>query len=72
MAKPDDRRDNRRRIERNIINTIHNMELADEMIHKTDDPKMRKALKEKNERREKALEAMRREIKEEAKYADDK
>ncbi|OPJ57841.1 small acid-soluble spore protein Tlp [Clostridium oryzae] len=63
---PDDRRDNVRRIQHNISNTIRNCELADEMIDKTDDPKTREALKEKNERREDALDAMRSEIRDEA------
>lgn len=64
--KPDDRRDNVDRIQYNIDKTILNCELADEMIAKTDDPKMKQTLEEKNERREEALEAMRKEIKDEA------
>lgn len=64
--KPDDRRDNVDRIQHNISNTIQNIELADEMIEKTDDEKMRRTLIEKNERREEALGAMRSEIKDEA------
>jgi small acid-soluble spore protein (thioredoxin-like protein) len=64
--KPDDRRDNVDRIQYNIDKTILNCELADEMIAKTDDFKMKQTLEEKNERREEALEAMRKEIKDEA------
>lgn len=64
--KPDDRRDNVDRIQHNISNTIQNIELADEMIEKTDDEKMRRTLIEKNERREEALGTMRSEIKDEA------
>jgi small acid-soluble spore protein (thioredoxin-like protein) len=64
--KPDDRRDNVNRIQYNIDKTILNCELADEMIAKTDDSKMKQTLEEKNERREEALEAMRKEIKDEA------
>ncbi|AGF59078.1 MULTISPECIES: small acid-soluble spore protein Tlp [Clostridium] len=64
--KPDDRRDNVDRIQYNIDKTILNCELADEMIAKTDDSKMKQTLEEKNERREEALEAMRKEIKDEA------
>ncbi len=63
---PDDRRDNVDRIQRNIDMTIENMERADEMIATTSDHKMKQVLKDKNQRREQALEGMRHEIKEEA------
>ena len=65
-SKPDDRTDNVDRIQYNIDKTILNCELADEMIAKTDDPDMKQILEEKNERREKALHAMREEIRDEA------
>ena len=65
--KPDDRSDNVEKIEFNIGKTIQNMELADEMIHKTDDERMKRALQEKNKRREEALTGMREEIRDEAK-----
>lgn len=65
---PDDRRDNVENIQFNIDNTIKNIHLAEEMIDKTDDPALKNELEKKNERREKALESMRREIKEEAAY----
>ncbi|KOA18708.1 small, acid-soluble spore protein Tlp [Clostridium homopropionicum DSM 5847] len=64
--KPDDRRDNVDRIQHNISNTIHNIELAEEMIAKTDDNKMKNTIEEKNERRRDALKGMREEIKDEA------
>jgi small acid-soluble spore protein (thioredoxin-like protein) len=64
--KPDDRSDNAEKIKKNIDMTLRNMELADEMIARTPDSKMKKALGEKNVRREQALEAMRREIREES------
>lgn len=64
--KPDDRRDNVERIQYNIDKTILNCELADEMIAKTDDPKMKQTLKEKNERRKESLQGMREEIRDEA------
>jgi len=64
--KPDDRRDNVERIQYNIDQTILNCELADEMIAKTDDPKMKQSLKEKNERRMESLQGMREEIRDEA------
>ncbi|OOM72046.1 small, acid-soluble spore protein Tlp [Clostridium puniceum] len=64
--KLDDRTDNVDRIQYNIDKTILNCELADEMIENTDDPKMKQTLEEKNERRESALNNMRKEIKDEA------
>lgn len=64
--KPDDRRDNVDRIQHNISNTIENIHRADEMIEKTDDKNTKKALSEKNQRRESALDSMREEIKDEA------
>lgn len=64
--KPDDRRDNVDKIQFNIDNTIKNHRLAEEMIDKTDDLKMKKALEEKNQRREESLKSMREEIKDEA------
>ena len=63
---PDDRRDNVKKIQRNINRTIQNMEAADEMIAKTDDQKMKQALTEKNERRRAGLDNMRSEIRDEA------
>lgn len=64
--KPDDRRNNVDRIQYNIDKTIQNCERADEMISITDDEKTKKTLSEKNERREDALNSMRKEIKDEA------
>lgn len=64
--KPDDRRDNVDRIQHNISNTIENCRLAENMIEKTDDEKMKKTLAEKNHRREETLNALKTEIKDEA------
>lgn len=66
--KPDDRRDNVRKIQRNINRTLQNMEAADEMIDKTSDPKMKQALIDKNERRRAGLDNMRSEIRDEAEH----
>lgn len=66
--KPDDRSDNVERIQRNIDHTIRNIEASEELISETDDEKAKKDLKAKNERRERALEGMRREIKDEAEH----
>jgi len=63
---PDDRSNNVERIQKNITNTIHNYELAEEVIAKTDDPKTKKTLMEKNDRRMDALQGMRKEIRDEA------
>lgn len=65
---PDDRCDNVRRIQRNINHTIQNMEAAEEMINKTSDPKLKRALEEKNERRRASLDSLRKEIKDEADF----
>ncbi|WP_027631497.1 small acid-soluble spore protein Tlp [Clostridium hydrogeniformans] len=64
--KPDDRRDNVDKIQCNISNTIQNIHKAEEMIEITDDEKTREDLMAKNERRDEALNAMRKEIKDEA------
>ena len=64
--KPDDRSDNVERIQENINNVIENINLANDMIEKTDDQKAVNDLEERNQRREKALNALRKEIKDEA------
>lgn len=64
--KPDNRRDNVERIQQNITNTIQNIHKAEEHIEITDDANYKQALTDKNNRREEALQGMRREIKEEA------
>ncbi|MFL0198380.1 small acid-soluble spore protein Tlp [Clostridium sp. WILCCON 0269] len=65
-SKPDDRRDNVDRIQHNISNNIENIRLAEEMIEKTDDEKTKKTLIEKNKRRERSLNSLKSEIKDEA------
>ena len=65
-SKPDDRRDNVDKIQFNIDNTIKNYELAEELIAKTDDEKLKQELIEKNKRRLESLDSMRTEIKDEA------
>ena len=44
------------------------MEMAEELIAETRDPKTKEAMEDKNERRVHALEAMRKEIKDDAAY----
>ena len=65
--KPDDRRDNVERIQRNINHTVANIELSNDMMGEVDNPKTKQELQGKNERREAALDGMREEIKDEAK-----
>lgn len=62
----DDRSDNVERIQRNINSTLENINLANEMMSKTDDQKTIKDLEERNKRREKSLKGLRKEIKDEA------
>lgn len=69
--KPDDRSDNVEKIKKNIDWTLHNMELADELILKTSDENLKEALKAKNERRRESLRQMRHEIKDEAEFRED-
>ncbi len=66
--KPDDRKNSVERIQQNIDRTLHNMEMAEELIAETRDPKTKEAMEDKNERRVHALEAMRKEIKDDAAY----
>jgi len=64
--KPDDRRDNVERLQENINHTIQNIDDAEEMIALSDNPKTRRDLEKKNQRREEALDSMRQEIRDEA------
>lgn len=64
--KPDDRSNNVERIQNNIDNTIKNIHLANEVIAKSDCNEEIQNMKQRNERREIALEKMRSEIKDEA------
>lgn len=63
--KPDDRRDNARKIKDNIDNTVENIELAEDMINSIDNQKTIHDLQAKNERRKEAVEGMRQELKDE-------
>ena len=69
-SKPDDRRDNADRIQKNITMTIENMRRADDITEKTSDEKMKKELKEKNKSRQDALKGMRSEIRDESAYSE--
>ncbi|MCK9478728.1 MAG: small acid-soluble spore protein Tlp [Firmicutes bacterium] len=65
-SKPDDRRDNVEKIQKNIDNTMRNIRATNEMIETTHDEKAKKDLAEKNKRRMSSLEKMRFEIADEA------
>ncbi len=65
-SKPDNRKDNVKKIQRNIDNTNKKIEAAEEMISITEDPSVREDIKDKNERRREALDSMITEIKDEA------
>jgi len=49
---PDDRGDHGNKIQRHISSTLQNIELADEMLAETSDPKVLKQLQDKNKKRE--------------------
>ncbi|SFA75516.1 small acid-soluble spore protein (thioredoxin-like protein) [Lentibacillus halodurans] len=64
--KPDDRSDNVEKLQGMVQDTIQNIEKAhDTMKHSSGEEKEK--IKEKNKRREEAIEGMRQEIKDEAK-----
>ncbi|OCA90694.1 small acid-soluble spore protein Tlp [Bacillus sp. FJAT-27225] len=64
--KPDDRSDNVEKLQEMIHNTIENMEAAEETLTLTDSPETRRQVEEKNERRRESLEALRAEVRDEA------
>lgn len=63
--KPDDRSDNVKKLQDMMKNTKENMEAAEEMMAYVDE-KERKALKQKNARREESMSGFREEILDEA------
>lgn len=65
-SKPDDRSDNLERIQENIDNTMKNISLANEVIAKSNNPEEVQNMKERNERRQESLDAMRCEMRDEA------
>jgi small acid-soluble spore protein (thioredoxin-like protein) len=70
--KPDNRADNVEHLQRHIDDTVRNMRRADEMIRASDNEKTIHELEAKNERREAALDAFRREIRDEAAHREEK
>lgn len=63
--KSDDRRDNVDKIQNNITNTIENFHLTEEAIERADNEKVKNELKQKNDRREDAINGMKAEMKDE-------
>lgn len=61
---PDNRTNEEERVKTKINKTMHNAEVADEIIGKTDDDKLKNTLEEKNSRRQDAVNKMKKEIKE--------
>nr|WP_255648085.1 small acid-soluble spore protein Tlp [Pseudalkalibacillus hwajinpoensis] len=66
-ANPDDRRDNAEKLQSMVQDTIENMHDAEASLEFTDSDLQKKAIKEKNQRREQSIQAMRNEIKDESK-----
>ncbi|GGB31125.1 small acid-soluble spore protein Tlp [Virgibacillus dakarensis] len=63
--KPDDRSDNVEKLQSMVQDTIQNIEKAHDTMEFSSDEE-REKIKEKNKRREEAIEGMRQEIKDEA------
>lgn len=64
--KPDDRRDNVRKLQEQIDNTIANFRESQDMISLTDNEETKQQLIEKNKRRLESLEGKKEEIRDEA------
>jgi len=71
MAKPDNRADNVDHLQKNIDNTIENMEEAEQYLAEHADEissEEKQTIESKNERREQSLDSFRSEIKDEASH----
>ena len=67
--KPDDRSDNVDKLQEQVVNTMENLEAAHETLQNEDLPEeQRRAILEKNRRRERAIAGKRAEIKDEYQY----
>ncbi|WP_163526141.1 small acid-soluble spore protein Tlp [Halobacillus ihumii] len=70
MAKPDDRSNNKERIEKNIGHTLQNMDEANDYVKAHSEEMSQEEMnqiQEKNQRREDSIESLREEIKDEGK-----
>lgn len=63
---PDNRTENQEILKTKINNTRHNYEVADEIIDRTNNDRLKNTLKEKNARRDKALNSF--ELEKKSKY----
>jgi len=63
-CNPDNRQNEEERVKTKINKTMHNSEVADEILEKTNDDILKKNLIEKNSRRQDAVNKMKEEIKE--------
>lgn len=59
---PDNRAESQEILKTKINNTKHNYEVADEILDKTNDDRLRERLQEKNARRDKALSSLEEEL----------
>lgn len=67
--KPDDRRDNVGKLQEQVVNTIENLEEGHEMMQNEDLPdEQRKAIIDKNRRREESIREKREEISDEYEF----
>lgn len=60
---PDNRAENLEILKNKINNTRHNYEVADEIIDRTNNDRLKNTLKEKNAQRDKALNSFEQELK---------
>ncbi|MDQ0243124.1 small acid-soluble spore protein (thioredoxin-like protein) [Bacillus fengqiuensis] len=63
---PDDRSDNVEKLQSMVQNTIENIEEAEDSLAFAESEEQRQQIKEKNQRREESIQAMRSEIQDEA------
>ncbi|TLS37445.1 small acid-soluble spore protein Tlp [Pseudalkalibacillus caeni] len=65
VPKPDDRRDNKEKLQEMVQNTIENIHESENSLPLTDSKEQQHMIQEKNKRREQSIDAMRSEIKDE-------
>lgn len=63
--KPDDRSDNVEKLQEMIVNTIENMDEAEESLEFSNSEQQRSQIEAKNNRRRESIEGMRQEVKDE-------
>lgn len=68
MSKHEDRRDKTEQLKEHIENTQENIENTKDMIEQTDDEELREELKERNSRREEAIDSFQMVLEDEIAY----